>query len=57
MEGVSKALCELLEKKKAWYNKQLEHEREETHQVQVRLNNEIWAEMKKHNEDATAVYK
>ena len=41
MEGVNKGLRELLEKRKAWYNEQLEKEQEETHQVQVRLNNEM----------------
>ena len=60
MEGVKKRPHELLDKKKAWYNEQLEWEREEIHRVEVRLNNEmgqleeqdlketkIWANMKK----------
>ena len=67
MEGVNKGLRELLEKRKPWFNEQLKREREETRQVQVRLNDEkgplierhlreteIWAEMKKHYEDISA---
>mgnify|MGYP000559518291 CR=1 FL=1 len=70
MEGVNKGLRKLLEKKKAWYNEQREREREELHQVEVCLNNEmgqfeerhlketkIWAEMKKQYEEATTTYK
>ena len=70
MEAVVIRLLELLETKKAWYNEQLVRERELTHQVEVRLNNEkgqlierhlketqIWAEMKKHCEYATTAYK
>ena len=58
-EAVITGLRELLEKKKAWYDEQLERERELKHQVEVRLNNEmgrleelhlkesqIWAKMK-----------
>ena len=70
LEEVSKDLRELLEKRKAWYNEQLVKEREATHQVKIRLKNEmgqlidrheketgIWTEMKKHYEDATTTYK
>ena len=34
-------LWELAKKKKAWYDEQLVHERAETHEVQVQLNNEM----------------
>ena len=70
MEGVNKGLRKLLDEKKAWYNKQLEREKEVTHKVEVRLNNEmgqleerhlkeikIWAEMKNHYEEAATTYK
>ena len=70
MEGVNKGLHELLEKRKALYNEQLEQEWEETHRVKVRLNNEmgqiverhlketkIWIEMKRHYEEAATTYK
>ena len=58
MEDVNKGFRELMEKRKALYNDQLENEREETCQVQIRLGNEkgeiierhlreteIWTEM------------
>ena len=40
MEDVNKGLHELMENRKALYNDQLEKEREETRQVQIRLSNE-----------------
>ena len=40
MEGVNQGFREILKKWKAWYNEQLEREREEAHQVQIRLDNE-----------------
>ena len=59
-----------MEKKKAWYNEKLKREQAETHQVEVRLNNEmgrleerhlkeskIWAEMKNHYEEAVMTNK
>ena len=70
MEGVNKGLHELLEKRKALYNEQLEQEWEETHQVKVCLNIEMgkiverhlketkfWAEMKNHYEEVATAYK
>ena len=41
MEEVNTGLRELLEKKKVWYDEQLVREREATHQVEVRRNNEM----------------
>ena len=70
MEDVNKGLRELMEKRKALYNDQLEKEREETCQVPICLSNEkgeiierhlreteIWTEMKKHYEEANTAYK
>ena len=41
MEGVNIGLQELLEKKKVWYDEQLVLEWEATHQIEVRLKNEM----------------
>ena len=70
IEEVNKGLRELMEKRKAAHNEQLEQEREETRQLQIRLTKEkdelmerhvreaeIWKEMKKHFEDAVTLYK
>ena len=63
-------LRELWEKKNVWYDEQLVREREVTHQVEVRLNNEmgpleemhlkesqIWTKMKSHYEEVATVNK
>ena len=63
-------LWELAEKKKAWYDKQLVHERAQMHEVQVRLNNEmgrlkelhlkesqLWAKMKSLYEEVVVANK
>ena len=63
-------LREAAQQKQVWYDKQLEHERQNTQDVEIRLNNEmsrleglhqkesqIWSQMKMHYEEATAVNK
>ena len=40
-DAMIKGLWELADKKKAWYEEQLAHEREQSHQVEVCLNNEM----------------
>ena len=70
MEEVNKGLRELMEKRKATHNDQLEQERGKARQLQIRLNKEkdeiierhlreteIWTEMKKLYEDAVTTYK
>ena len=70
LEGVNKGLRELMDKRKEAHNEQLQQEREETRQLQIRLTKEkdelnelhvreaaIWKEMKKHLEDAVTAYK
>ena len=36
LEDVNQGLCDLLEKRKTWYDEQLKHKREKAHQVQIR---------------------
>ena len=70
LEGVNKGLHELIEKWKEAHNEQLQQEREEMRQLQIRLTKEkdelnelhareaaIWKEMKKRLEEVKTTYK
>ena len=70
LEDVNQRLRNVLEERKAGYEEQLKHEREEAQQVRIRLENEkgqlvdrhereaeIWAKMREQYEEASALYK